>query len=435
MSASSSDEPDFRPIQYLGSKWRILDQVNRAVESVSSGRRPLAVDLFAGSGVVARRLAHTQPVLAADIQEYSRVLTSALLHPNLIDVRTLLSDTIGETEHREPWLRDLLVWELARVTSAERLVHLAADLEVGSLQLKKWHTALPNEPILDAAHSGSAGSTDWTLLSHYGGVFFSYRQAADLDAIARVVRRIPPDQRDTPLAALLSTASEVVSSVGGHFAQPIKPRNTSGQLKLTQLENLHRVRMKDVRKIFDDKLRRFSRLSRPVFEGHAVRSSFEDVVDNLPSDAGVVYADPPYTREHYSRFYHVLETIAMGDQPGISTVRLGGEVGESQGLYRVNRHQSPFSIVSQAPAAFDYLCARLAHREISLVLSYSPVPENEKPRARVIGMEPLLRIVGSHFKHLQVIEATGMRHSKFNHSSKNAPAVDEAEVLILARTS
>ena len=35
-----------------------------------------------------------------------------------------------------------------------------------------------------------------------------------------------------------------------------------------------------------------------------------------------VYADPPYTRDHYSRFYHVLETLALRDDPRFRLTRL-----------------------------------------------------------------------------------------------------------------
>ena len=36
----------------------------------------------------------------------------------------------------------------------------------------------------------------------------------------------------------------------------------------------------------------------------------------------IVYADPPYTRDHYSRFYHVLETISLFDSPIVSKTKM-----------------------------------------------------------------------------------------------------------------
>src|SRR3954464_7401864 len=72
---------NFRPIQYLGSKWRLLDQIRGQVDRLRDPKRPVVCDLFAGTGVVTRHLADHRPVQASDVQEYSRVLTSALVAP------------------------------------------------------------------------------------------------------------------------------------------------------------------------------------------------------------------------------------------------------------------------------------------------------------------------------------------------------------------
>ena len=71
---------ELRPIHYLGSKLRILDTIGEAVNSVSPGNGRIC-DLFSGSGTVSRYFAHSRPVTAVDIQEYSRVLCSAVLFP------------------------------------------------------------------------------------------------------------------------------------------------------------------------------------------------------------------------------------------------------------------------------------------------------------------------------------------------------------------
>ena len=41
-------------------------------------------------------------------------------------------------------------------------------------------------------------------------------------------------------------------------------------------------------------------------------------VDSSPSD--VVYLDPPYTKRQYASYYHILETIALGDNPVVEGV-------------------------------------------------------------------------------------------------------------------
>ncbi|MCU1441304.1 MAG: putative restriction-modification system methyltransferase [Rhodoglobus sp.] len=393
----------------------------------------MVADLFAGSGVVARRLAHSRPVLASDIQEYSRVLASALLRPSTLgrgDVVTDVVDALGAAQ--QPWLKDLVDWERESSRGPDLHLHLAASIEGGAIAVS--HSGRSGEhlpPNLDVVREATGQSNDWTTLRHYGGVYFSYEQAANLDVMASVIRRLDQADRDTALAALLSTATDLANSVGSHFAQPIRPRSSNGSLKTGQLNAIATARRHNAMDVFIRKLQKFTSLSRPLFDGTAIRASFENVLDTLSPLIGTVYADPPYTREHYSRFYHVLETLALGDDPGISMVRQGGLDVPSRGIYRLERHQSPFSIVSKAPPAFDELFKATSERGISLVLSYSPVPENDKPRARVIGMNALLELANARFSKVQVLDAGGMRHSKFNNRALNAPPVDEAEVLIL----
>jgi adenine-specific DNA methylase len=46
----------------------------------------------------------------------------------------------------------------------------------------------------------------------------------------------------------------------------------------------------------------------------------EDVfaIKSRPND--VIYLDPPYTKRQYASYYHVLETITLGDNPGVEGV-------------------------------------------------------------------------------------------------------------------
>ena len=70
----------FRPIHYLGSKLRILDFIQRTIDDVDPSGAGVC-DLFAGSGTVSYKLSSTHSVTSVDIQEYSRVICSALLKP------------------------------------------------------------------------------------------------------------------------------------------------------------------------------------------------------------------------------------------------------------------------------------------------------------------------------------------------------------------
>ena len=71
---------DFRLVHYMGSKLRLIDAIREVVDQiVPAGGR--VCDLFAGSGAVSLGLRHAWSVTSIDIQEYSRVLCSAILTP------------------------------------------------------------------------------------------------------------------------------------------------------------------------------------------------------------------------------------------------------------------------------------------------------------------------------------------------------------------
>lgn len=76
---------DIRIIQYLGSKLQILDDISNEIDNLICGEG-IVCDLFAGSGTVSYKLSQKYTVYANDIQEYSKVITKALLHTGANDV-------------------------------------------------------------------------------------------------------------------------------------------------------------------------------------------------------------------------------------------------------------------------------------------------------------------------------------------------------------
>ena len=272
-----------------------------------------------------------------------------------------------------------------------------------------------------------------TLTRLYGGVYFSYRQAIRLDCLLLAIRSWPPPLVDTGLAAAMSAASEVVTSVGSHFAQPLRPRDRDGQPKLTALRRAASRRDIEVYDLFEERLCRF--MSRPA-HGHgatALRADYRDFLSSFDGDVSAIYADPPYTRDHYSRFYHVLETMALGDVPVVSRVQIGGESLISRGLYRSSRHQSPFCIKSQAPSAFANLYSAVRRFGVPFVLSYSPYTSGTaaRPRPRLLTVPEVADMARSVFSRVDVRPAGRLSHSRFNAAHLNGAVLQEAEVFIV----
>jgi hypothetical protein len=432
----------FRPIHYIGNKSRILEHIEDGVDRLMADRTGAVLDLFAGSGVVSRHLARRRPVHSADVQEYSGVLTRAQTMPYAFTAGAR-AELLAEASRSATEILEGAVGALAELEDAAAegdLVLAAAVMERGSIAAWSASGGYQREPedeldrLLSEAAKALTSHPGAAILRYYGGVYFGYRQAAWLDGLARACRSLPTAARDTATAAVLGTASELTNSVGNHFAQPLRVTAADGTLKAGPLRTALKRRRREVATTFDELLVRWSSLEPARFPVRTIRGDFRDVLADLPSDARVVYADPPYTRDHYSRFYHVLETIALGDDPGLSTSTVRGVTLPSRGLYREQRHQSPFSIVSEAPTALGLMCTSLAERGVALLLSYSPVPDSSKPRDRVMTMDAVLDVVRASFTDVDVMTPDRISHSKFNAAHLNAEVTLGAEVLISART-
>ena len=167
------------------------------------------------------------------------------------------------------------------------------------------------------------------------------------------------------------------------------------------------------------------------YSNRIIQGDYKDCLRMLTDNVKTVYADPPYTRDHYSRFYHVLETIARGDAPAIATVKIHGETRFSNGLYRRDRHQSPFCIRSKAPSAFNDMFLAVSSTGRNLLLSYSPYDATKKTHPRVVTMKQLMSWAKRYFKNVEVVSAGRFSHNKLNSSGHLLESSNEAEVLLI----
>ena len=437
-----------RTIHYLGSKLRLLDPIRRAVADLAPVGEPVC-DLFAGSGVVSLSLACSWDVTSVDIQEYSRVLCSGLVHSpkNAADEGLRLRDRalVGTLRTR---LRHALCGLLSheRKCVAEAVageMHGLCDLlEHGSLLELNGRVDMPGRLRSEASAAlealskhGLARGPETVVTRHFGGRYFSWEQAIDLDALLAQIQFIDRPYRDFCLAAALVVASDAVNTVGKHFAQPIKLRDANGIPKRHLVKQTLRDRSLSVFERYRTCCTSLATLCRPSGRHRAVRSDYLDFLESDTTPFAAVYADPPYTRDHYSRYYHVLETMALRDEPEVATtkIRSNGVPRLSRGIYRLNRHQSPFCIPTKALGAFERLFVGVAQRRIPLVLSYSPYLAGERNRPRLLTVDQLLSIAKQYFSEVELIPVDGMSHNKLNITERNVNVQCHAEVLIICQ--
>lgn len=444
----SSAAAVFRPIHYLGSKLRLAPSIADALDGVDATRGPV-LDLFAGSGTTALALASRRQVIASDIQEYSRVICSAVLtrrQPSPDLAQAFNSKQRAGTETTQALrhaLEPLVAFEHQALDAAASgnpepvcavLEHgsiLAAELGISVCPDEKLRHCLA-ETLRRLKQSGLAGSPVATVVRYFGGAYFAYAQALELDCLTSVAAETgTAESTDLFTAALMSTASDAVNTVGKQFAQPIRPRAKNGAVKRHLLAKIDRDRRLNVQSVFSGWLDKYLAHQVPG-NGHiAVRADYRDVLRQFAGQYSVVYADPPYTRDHYSRFYHVLETMALRDNPSIAQNPGASDGKLSRGVYRDDRHQSPFCIRSQAPAAFEELFELASTAGANLVMSYSPFETGAHPR--MMQIDTLRQIAQTYYLEVDLQTVEGVTHSKLNHTRLNFESPEQAEVLLMCK--
>ncbi len=437
MTIENKEEGDFcfRTLNYLGSKLRILDFIEEHVLRVTPANAGVC-DLFAGSGCVSYRLSSRFPVTACDIQHYSTILCNALLNPvgnaAATDFLAMLQH-MAETRLEEAF--SPMIQKECKAIAEMDLDVLAAIIEHGSIEVfrrERKMSSISNaqETVLSSLDAAGLDGSESFISRNYGGVYFSYKQAVQIDTILSAIRNnTTSSERDLFLAALLSTASDIVDTVGKHFAQPIKTRDAKGNIKPLVYNKAVKDKTIDVLKLYGRWLQKYLDLPRGRFANKTIQGDYMHCLEMLTDEVCTVYADPPYTREHYSRFYHVLETMALGDTPQISTVKIRGSIHVSNGLYRCDRHQSPFCIRSMAPKAFDDMFKAVSLSRRNLLLSYSPYDETKKTHPRVVTIRQLVDWAKKYYRRVDVVSPGHFTHSKLNSSEHILESSNEAEVL------
>lgn len=437
----------WRAIHYLGSKLRLLNQIGGVVEELVEDGAPVC-DLFAGSGTVAHHLSVSNPVTAVDIQEYSRVICSALLNPPPIDIDDVKADLQGLKIQSE---NDGLLYaaeplisyehECLKLASSGNLEPICELIELGSLatlnvspgsrlKSKKGEKAL-SESLSRLGRLGLDESPNTTAFRYFGGLYFSFEQSVELDLMLEVAARSCSSAQDAIKASVFSAASDVVNTVGKQFAQPLRPRSKDGTIKSSLYSLVSRDRYRSAIPAFCKLLKKISSMTPPALAHHAVKADYMDYLEGDGFSASLVYADPPYTRDHYSRYYHVLETLALRDNPEISNNKANGETLPSRGAYRVGRHQSPFCIKSQAPDAFGRMFKAVALKNVPLVLSYSPYASDKNTHPRVLTVDKIAKLAKTHFKNVDVRSAGQFSHSRLNKSELHKDGSAEAEFIFV----
>lgn len=298
---------------YLWNKYKLLEIIKKEIWTVSQ-KWDTICDLFAWSWVVWDFLKEDYTIIANDIEYYSYLINELNLNFNKkelleIDLNNIINEIVFEIN--ASWL--------------------------------KTNKKKENEK--------------YYFYNNYSWSYFSINQTLEIDFFRLKINNFNWFQKKYLLWLWIFWLYSIVNSVWNHFAQP----------RLNKEKNINIINKKFSKSLFDFILKKHNEILKNIDD---INIKSENKVFNLDykklltkkEKINTFYIDTPYTIDHYSRFYHILNTFAKYDYPEI----------EWMWLYRKDRFQSPFCIKTKVENEFDNMIKLIKKNYwANIILSYS----------------------------------------------------------------
>lgn len=421
-------------LRYLGIKTKLLEPIKIAVGNVTP-QKGSVIDLFGGSNTVAQNLMNDYTVYTNDYQAYSYIAAKALIEYHSTDVINSLSlENVFGKYYEENKA------ELTRRFSTPLVAEKKFLTDIGDVYYGKTfdrftdyfdHSAYAGHPenahhVFDDCISYYSSTEikkyredsklfPYSLFTlYYGNPYFSIHQCVEIDSIKYSIDKllecgeISEEEHSIYLSFLIYCLNLIVISVGDHFAQPqkIKPvkADLSGERDSINLRERKKIIGKKrtlVQQLYQEK---FKEYKANYIAGNIANRAFNLDYKILLSDPtfktlniNTAYIDPPYTNAHYSRFYHIPETLVKYDYPEI----------EYFGRYRTDRYQSGFCIKSQALEEFRTLLRLCKENFLHAVISYSDTAQC------ILTIEDITSVCQEYYYNNVVIENVAHMYRNF----------------------
>ena len=414
-------------IRYLGIKTKLLHEIVNAIEELTPPDKAV-LDLFAGSNVVGQALKEKFIVYTNDIQEYSYITAKALIeYTDMNDLNSLNDDSIFTSEFYHDNKQTLLeIFQTPIQYERELLGRLHQYNDADFNDFIELYNHSPFYTDYQNKHASFADCLSYFTEAHiekyqtkevvfpyilfstyYGNPYFSLEQCIEIDSIRYAIDRlyetgkITAKQKDIYLSALLYVLHNIVCSVGDHFAQPqiIQEATDRSRLKINLRERKKIIGKKRllVQTLFNEKITEIKMfLTNGRIENKAFNEDYAELLSDknaqILAEIGTVYIDPPYTNAHYSRFYHIPETLVKYDYPDI----------QFNGRYRTDRYQSNFCIKTKAYEEFDQMLQKCSFYRLNCVISYSNTSQC------ILEIDDIIGICQKHYQHVNINQVDHM---------------------------
>lgn len=243
--------------RYIGSKARLIDQITAYMGPPKQGS--FFVDAFCGTGAVAEAAAELGWNVRINDSLYSAVISAG-----------------------------------ARLISTEQVAF--KKLGGYAKAIAKLNAANPKHGFMWREYSPA--SIDTCGLERR---YFTQENAARIDAIRALIGEwvettTIDEVEERLLIADLFGALNRVANIAGTFGCFLSKWTSQSQDKIA-------MRCRELKA-----------------SGVRVEATVGDVFDVPNSFEDLVYLDPPYTKRQYASYYHILETVALGDEPKVEGV-------------------------------------------------------------------------------------------------------------------
>lgn len=338
-------QKDFPSVaKYMGSKTDVLDLIEKGINDFEY-KHEWICDLFAGSSTLSGALRNKVNIISNDIQKYSEVFTNAYLnnyewhkYPAITEITEKASERVirfmefyKDYNERFNYDRDFTLDEFNQMEEEERKL----------INERNWEEF----------------DNYFLFAKNYSGTYWSFEQCVWIDSYRAVIDEY---KADIPYFNLLLTcliyAMAYNSQSTGHYAQYRIPETDSSK------EDILIYRRKNISDFF---IRKYEELKNFLKEENQYQfvttaNTDKECLAIIP-ERTLVYADPPYCFVHYSRFYHVMETVVRYDYPKV----------RYKGRYRTDRYQSEFCIKTQVENAFSQMFEGIRTKKSDMILSYT----------------------------------------------------------------
>lgn len=256
-------------MRYIGSKNKLLNQIEKIITENTTGKEETFLDIFSGTGCVSKHFKKKYKIMSNDLMFYSYCLLKGEVENNKIPS----FEGLSEIENVIDYLNNLI-------------------------------------PHYDETYFITNNYTPKIT----DRMYFSIENGEKIDVIRQQIEIWAAQNKITEneyfyLLASLIEAVPFISNITGTFG---------AYLKTFDKRALNKIELKDI-------LLKDNKKKNEVYNQNA-----NELIKNISGD--ILYIDPPYTSIDYGSAYHVLETIAKYDNPSIKGIT-GQRENKNKSMY------------------------------------------------------------------------------------------------------